>query len=113
MSAAERRSDRQVNNRPQQRGFAAAARKLPNVAAVAKESGKDDGVRHIALYVIDVPSMERMETEKDLVASTRRTADAGHRNAGPMDYPIREKEGRMLRCALEPATMRSGRLELR
>jgi hypothetical protein len=74
MSAAERQSDRQVNNRPQQRGFAAAAWKLPNVAAVAKESGKDDGVRHIALYVVDVPSMERMEIEKDPVASTRKTA---------------------------------------
>jgi hypothetical protein len=63
-----------VDNRPQQRGFAAAARKLPDVAAVAKESGKDDGVRHIALYVVDVPSMERMEIEKDPVASTRKAA---------------------------------------
>jgi hypothetical protein len=29
-------------------------------------------VRHIALYVVDVPSMERMEIEKDPVASTRK-----------------------------------------
>jgi hypothetical protein len=43
-----------VDNRLQQRGFAAAARNLPDVAAVAKESGKDDRVRHITLYVVDV-----------------------------------------------------------
>jgi hypothetical protein len=59
--------------------------------------------------------MERMKIEKDPVASTRKAASLFPSWKMTQDpWIIRsEREGRMLRCALEPATMRSGKLELR